>query len=111
MKDLGEPEIFLGMRIIRDRQKGTLSLKQTEYTEKILEKFNMTECKAQRTPMETTQVKNRELRSEEITQMNQKNQKQKPKHHTEKPLEVCCIWQELRDQISHLRSTIYPDDK
>ena len=53
MKYLGEPENFLGMRIIWDRQKGTLSLKQTEYTEKTLERFNMTECKAQRTHMVT----------------------------------------------------------
>ena len=51
MKDLGEPENFLGMRIIRDRQNKILALKQTEYTEKILERFNMTECKTQRTPM------------------------------------------------------------
>ena len=65
MKDLGEPDNFLGMRIIRDRQNKTLALKQTEYTEKILERFNMTEFKTQRTPMVTSQVKNSELRSKQ----------------------------------------------
>ena len=65
MKDLGEPEIFLGMRIIRDRPNKTLALKQTEYTEKILERFNITECKTQRIPMVIRQVKNRVLKTEE----------------------------------------------
>ena len=65
MKDLGEPRNFLGMKIIRDKENKILMLKQTEYIEKILECFNMNDCKAQRTPMVTRQVKNKELRNEE----------------------------------------------
>ena len=65
MKDLGEPENFLVMRINRDKQNKTLELKQTEYIEKILERFNMIESKTQRTPMVTRKVRIRELRSEE----------------------------------------------
>ena len=65
MKDLGEPENFLGMKIFRDKENKILMLKQTEYIEKILERFNMKDCKSRGTPMVTRQVKNRELRDEE----------------------------------------------
>ena len=65
MKDLGEPENYLGMKIIRDKENKILMLKQTEYIEKILERFNMKDFKAQRTPMVTRHVKKRELKNEE----------------------------------------------
>lgn len=59
MKILGEPENFLGMKIHRDRSKREMSITQPEYTEKILERFDLKECNAQDTPMITRQVKNR----------------------------------------------------
>uniref|UniRef100_A0A6V7M123 Integrase catalytic domain-containing protein n=1 Tax=Bracon brevicornis TaxID=1563983 RepID=A0A6V7M123_9HYME len=66
MRDLGEPKMFLGMEIFRDRVNKILKIKQTEYTEKILRRFNMYESKPQSTPMITRQAKNRENdRSEE----------------------------------------------
>ena len=65
MKDLGEPENFVGMKIIRDKENKILMLRRTEYIEKILERYNMKDCKAQRIPMVTRQVKNRELRNAE----------------------------------------------
>ena len=34
MKDLGEPDIFLGIKITRDRSNRVMSLSQTEYIEK-----------------------------------------------------------------------------
>lgn len=40
-KDLGAAKQILGMRIIRDRAKGTLELSQTEYVERVLKRFNM----------------------------------------------------------------------
>ena len=58
MKDLGEPENFLEMKIIRDKENKILMLKQTEYIEKILERFNMKDGKAKKTPIVTRQVKN-----------------------------------------------------
>ena len=48
MKDMGEPKHFLRMKIFRDREQKLLTQKlltQPEYTEKILERFNMKDCK------------------------------------------------------------------
>ena len=41
MKDLGNANHILGMRIMRDRQKWFLDLSQTEYIDKVLKRFNM----------------------------------------------------------------------
>ena len=60
MKNLGEPKMFLGMQITRNRENKIMKLQQSEYTEKILKRFNMHESKPQSTPMVTRQVKNRE---------------------------------------------------
>ena len=50
MKDLGEPRIYLGMKIERDRKIKILTLTQSEYTEKISERFKMKERHVQETP-------------------------------------------------------------
>ena len=69
MRNLGEPKMFLGMQIIRDRENKIMKIKQSEYTEKILKRFNMHESKPQYTPMITRQVKNRERKiTEEIVE-------------------------------------------
>ena len=39
MKDLGEANYVLGIRIIRDRRNKTIALSQASYIDKILEKF------------------------------------------------------------------------
>uniref|UniRef100_A0ABD2WZE0 Reverse transcriptase Ty1/copia-type domain-containing protein n=1 Tax=Trichogramma kaykai TaxID=54128 RepID=A0ABD2WZE0_9HYME len=65
MKDLGEPKMYLGMEIQRDRSGRKIVLKQSEYIEKILEKFKMTECKPQETPMITRQAKKIESKNPE----------------------------------------------
>ena len=44
MKILGEPKIFLSMKIKRDRESQIITLTQSEYTENCLEKFGMNEC-------------------------------------------------------------------
>ena len=59
MKDLGEPKNYLGITIQRNRQERNIVMHQADYTERVLEKFNMKECKPQSTPMVTRQVKNR----------------------------------------------------
>lgn len=59
MKDLGEPQNFLGMTIQRDRKKKSIIIHQTAYTEKVLQRFNMLESKPQSTPMVTRQVDHR----------------------------------------------------
>lgn len=43
MKDLGTVEKFLGMRIIREKDR--VIINQTKYIEQMLERFNMSNCK------------------------------------------------------------------
>ena len=57
MKDLGEAKEFLGMEISRDRSECTLSLCQNKYTDKILDRFGMMDCKPCETPMEVSSSK------------------------------------------------------
>ncbi|CEM02628.1 unnamed protein product [Vitrella brassicaformis CCMP3155] len=40
-KDLGEVDIFLGLKIIRDRQERTLQITQPQYIDKMLKRFSM----------------------------------------------------------------------
>ena len=61
--------MFLGMQITRDIENKIMKIQQSEYTEKILKRFNMHESKPQSTPMLTRQVKNRERKiTEEIVE-------------------------------------------
>jgi len=62
MKDLGEPKNFLGMTIQRNRSKREILIHQADYTERMLEKFNMEGSNPKDTPMETRQVSNRNKR-------------------------------------------------
>ena len=57
MKDMGEAEYILGVKIKRDRSKRMLSMSQKTYIAKILERFNMRDCK----PMDTPVVKGHHL--------------------------------------------------
>lgn len=52
MTDLNEANNFLGINIIRDDM-NRISLDQTNYFERMLQKFGMVECKAVSTPMES----------------------------------------------------------
>lgn len=51
VKDLGSIKNCLGMRVTRDRVKGTLKLDQSEYIKRLLHRFGMTECKPVKTPI------------------------------------------------------------
>ena len=50
MKDLKGAKKILGMRITRDRAKGTLKLSQAEYVKKDLNRFNIDKAKPVSTP-------------------------------------------------------------
>ena len=52
MKDMGEASYVLGVKITRDRSKRLLALSQETYVRKVLERFNMTNCKGIDTPVE-----------------------------------------------------------
>jgi len=51
MKDLGPAKQILGMRITRDRARGTLRLSQAEYVKNVLKRFSMDEAKPVSTPL------------------------------------------------------------
>ena len=53
MKDLGDVHWILGMEVIRDRERRTLTLNQTKYIETILNRFEMQDCKSISTPLDT----------------------------------------------------------
>lgn len=50
--DMGRASTFLGMHIHQDIEKGTIVLSQSKYLEKMLQKFDMQNCKPKSTPME-----------------------------------------------------------
>lgn len=52
MKDLGEVEYFLGIKIERDIQNSITKISQQEYIENIIKKFKMEESKTMSTPIE-----------------------------------------------------------
>ena len=78
MKDLGEPKNFLGMTIQRNRSKREILIHQADYTERILEKFNMEGSNPKDTPMETRQVSNRNKRRKSEKFEEKEGQSSKP---------------------------------
>jgi hypothetical protein len=57
MKDMGEADYILGVKIFRDRSKKILGLSQQTYVKKVLERFQMSDCK----PIDTPIAKNESL--------------------------------------------------
>jgi hypothetical protein len=55
MKDLGDAEWILGMKVKRDREQRRLILDQERYVEKMVKEFGMEDCKTQETPEEVGQ--------------------------------------------------------
>ena len=51
MKDLGPAKKILGMQITRDKKRGLLQLSQTEYINRVLQRFNMGDAKPVSTPL------------------------------------------------------------
>jgi len=51
MKDLGELQCFLGIRVLRNRSKGQLHINQSGYINSILERFGMEDNKPAPTPI------------------------------------------------------------
>lgn len=45
MKDLGDAQYILGIKIYRDRSKRMIGLSQSTYIDKVLDKFNMKDSK------------------------------------------------------------------
>ena len=50
--DLGEPNKLVGLEFTRDRERGTLTIRQTQYIENLLEKYLMHDGSAVSTPLD-----------------------------------------------------------
>ena len=50
MTDFGDVSKVLGMNVTRDRENGTITIDQKNYTEDILERYGMTNCNVAFTP-------------------------------------------------------------
>jgi hypothetical protein len=55
MTDFGEAKFFLGMDIIKNRESGTISLSQEQFTKEILEKYGMLDITPSKVAMAPTQ--------------------------------------------------------
>jgi transposase InsO family protein len=53
MTDLGEAEYVLGLQLTRNRRARTLSLSQSDYIRRLLERYGMSECNKAPTPLPT----------------------------------------------------------
>jgi hypothetical protein len=67
MKDLGEPEWFLGVHIKRDRAAGTVTLDQELYIDKMLDQFGMTDAYPKDTPAKAGLVLRKATENDEAT--------------------------------------------
>ncbi|KAL0378717.1 UNVERIFIED_CONTAM: Retrovirus-related Pol polyprotein from transposon TNT 1-94 [Sesamum radiatum] len=61
MKDMGEAEYILGVKIHRDRSKKLLSLSQETYIKRIIERFRMHNANPVNTPMDKICVLSKDL--------------------------------------------------
>ena len=51
MEDLGPAKYFIGVQITQDRKKGTISLCQDAYIDKVLKRFGIENCHSVDTPI------------------------------------------------------------
>ncbi|GMF37221.1 unnamed protein product [Phytophthora fragariaefolia] len=51
-KDLGNVQWFLGIRITMDTTRGITTMDQTQYASEVLRRFEMDECRPQKTPLD-----------------------------------------------------------
>jgi hypothetical protein len=68
MKDLGPAKKILGMEIQRDHRAGTLFISQKSYIEKVLEKYNLSNCKSIAIPFVGGLLRRRSSRRKHLRQ-------------------------------------------
>ena len=101
MTDLGEPKVFLGIKIERNRKERITKLTQEEYIEKMLKRFGFSEMHLQRTPMVTQQVLNCKRRDREEPNDKENLKKTKTKENT--------LYREAVGSLSYLANVTRPD--
>ena len=55
VKDMGDLSYFLGVKVVQNKQNGSIWIGQPLYTEAVLKKFNMDQAKAAKTPVNASQ--------------------------------------------------------
>ena len=50
-KDIGEGKVFIGLNLVRDREKGLIFVDQSHYAKEVLEIYGMSECNPAATPL------------------------------------------------------------
>ena len=69
VKDLGELNYFLGVKVVQNHKDGTIWIGQPTFTESVLKKFQMDQCKSLTTPVDTgTKLVNGTADSEYVDQ-------------------------------------------
>lgn len=66
LKDLGDCEWILQMKVTRDRTAGTLNLSQEQYLSDVLERFQMTDCRSAVNPNFVTDLSNSYYMSQDL---------------------------------------------
>lgn len=94
IRDLGPVSNILGINVTREGAIGSIKLTQTKYIQNLLNKFNMTECKAVATPMESNTVLSKQTGPQ--TQEEKEQMKNVP-------------YRELVGALIHLSNTTRPD--
>ena len=72
IKDLGEVHHYLGMKLVRDRKKKTITLTQRAFWEKTLRRFQMEDCYPVSTPMDPSLPSSLMASTEESTEADRK---------------------------------------
>jgi hypothetical protein len=65
MTDFGEAKFIVGMNIVRNREVGTISLSQEQYTKEILEKYGVLDSIPSKIPMAPTHYRDGEVASDQ----------------------------------------------
>jgi hypothetical protein len=65
MTDFGEAKLIPGMDIVRNKEVGTISLSQEQYTKQILEKYDMLNNTPSKVPMAPTRYGDGEVASDQ----------------------------------------------
>lgn len=60
LKEMGEPTRFLGCNVVRNYEKGSISLSQSAYIEEALVAAGMTNCSGRQIPMDLSYTKERD---------------------------------------------------
>ena len=68
MKDLGEADVILNIKLLREEGNGGVTLVQSHYVEKVLNRFGYDDCASAPTPYDPSMIlrKNRKIARDQL---------------------------------------------